>query len=209
MLEVLTAFLGEPILDYQVNKRLRRRIGNHDHIHAPHNVYRCAGNDSWVAIAVTSEPQWAALCNVLGRSEWLQDARFADPRSRYQSQHLLDNELSRWTAQQDRTHIAFTLQKAGVPAMPVLYSDELLQDEHLRAREFWQKTTRSEIGEHEHGMSWAHFSRTPIQLRSPAPLLGEHNELVLQGLLGLSSDTLEALATSQVIGNQPVGAPRL
>lgn len=134
MLEVLTAFLGEALLDYQANGRVPERHGNHHPRHAPHAIYPCKGDDKWVAIAVTNENEWHSLCSVVNRPEWLTDLRFADPVVRHRYQQSLDEELGRWTRERDRMEVMKTLQTAGVPAMPVLSSADLLNDPHLQAR---------------------------------------------------------------------------
>ncbi|MCE2487792.1 MAG: CoA transferase [Desulfurellaceae bacterium] len=102
-----------------------------------------------------------------------------------------------------------TLQAAGVPAMPVLSSADVLNDPHMQARDYFQRTTRAEIGPHAHGLHWAHFSETPLSLRRPAPLLGEHNTFVLKELLGLSDAQLSDLERAKVIGTTFVGSARL
>jgi crotonobetainyl-CoA:carnitine CoA-transferase CaiB-like acyl-CoA transferase len=93
--------------------------------------------------------------------------------------------------------------------MPVLSSADVLNDPHMKARDYFQPTTRAEVGPHAHGLHWAHFSDTPLSLRRPAPLLGEHNALVLKELLGLSDTELSDLERDNVIGTTFIGAARL
>ena len=209
MVEALTSFLGGPILDYQVNTRLPQRQGNHHPAHAPHSMYPCKGEDTWVSIAATSEEEWRALCTTMGRLDWLTDTRFADPVARHTHQAVLDEAIGEWTQQYERMEVMQTLQTAGVPAMPVLSSADVLNDPHMKARDYFQRTTRAEVGPHAHGLHWAHFSDTPLSLRRPAPLLGEHNEFVLKELLGLSDAELSDLERDEVIGTTFVGAARL
>jgi len=78
MAEVVTSMLPEAIMDYAMIGRDRGRRGNQDDIMVPHNVYRCQGEDRWVAIAVESEEEWCNLCQATGHSEWLEDTRFQD-----------------------------------------------------------------------------------------------------------------------------------
>jgi crotonobetainyl-CoA:carnitine CoA-transferase CaiB-like acyl-CoA transferase len=207
--EALTCLLGEQILDYQINGRIPARLGNRHSAYAPHGVYPCAGDDRWIAISVTDEGQWQSLCACIGRPEWLTDSRFDTPRGRCSHQDALDEGIAGWTGERDRVAAMRALQAAGVPAMPVMSSAELLEDEHLRSRAYFQKATREVTGEQTHGMAWAHFSRTPIELKRPAPLLGEHNDTVLGGLLGLSPSEQQQLAEEQVIGSEPIAGPRM
>jgi crotonobetainyl-CoA:carnitine CoA-transferase CaiB-like acyl-CoA transferase len=219
--ETLTSFHGEPILDYQVSSRLPRLRGNRHDVYAPHGLYPCrAGNGAephaasavdgpWVAISVTNERQWRSLCQCIGESGWLEDGRFSDPASRHRHQDALDEGIARWTSARDRLDVMRALQAAGVPAMPVMSSEDLLDDEHLRARGYFQSTSRPEIGSHTHGLLWAHFSRSPIELKHPAPTLGQHNADVFAGLLGLSHAEIDDLLSQQVAGQTPVAKSRL
>jgi crotonobetainyl-CoA:carnitine CoA-transferase CaiB-like acyl-CoA transferase len=207
--EALTCFLGEAILDYQVTGRLPRRRGNRHPTYAPHGLYPCAGEDRWVAISVTNEQQWQSLCACIGRAEWLTDSRFADAVGRSQHQDALDEVIAGWTSGRDQMAVMRTLQATGVPTMPVLSSEDLLEDPHLRSRGYFRTSSRAEIGRHEHGLLWAHFSETPIALSRPAPTLGEHNGSVFGKLLGISAAQMKDLAESRVIGTVPYSGSRL
>lgn len=214
--ETLACFLGEPLLDYQINGRLPRRLGTGHAAHAPHGVYRCApepsgsaGDDCWVAISVTDERQWQGLCACIDRPEWLTDARFANAAGRVRQQAALDEGIAAWTRPRDRFTVMRALQLAGVAAMPVMTAADLLTDDHLRARGYWQDSSRAVIGPHTHGLHWAHFSETPIELKRPAPTLGQHNESIFGGLLGLSRAELEQLARDHVIGTAPTTGDRM
>jgi crotonobetainyl-CoA:carnitine CoA-transferase CaiB-like acyl-CoA transferase len=70
--------LGEAVLDYTVNGRTQRRIGNQHRAWAPHGCYPCRGRDSWVTIAVRNDAEWTALCRVLGEPVWTHEPRFAN-----------------------------------------------------------------------------------------------------------------------------------
>ena len=75
-------FLGPALLDYTVNGRVWQGDGNRDLNYAPHGVYPAAGTDRWIAIAVTNNEQWQALCAVMGRPDLLRDERCATPGGR-------------------------------------------------------------------------------------------------------------------------------
>ena len=81
--ETLTSTIPEAILDYSVNGRIAERMGNQDALMSPHGCYPCEGEDKWITVAVSSDEQWRALCEVLERPEWLDDERFADSLSRW------------------------------------------------------------------------------------------------------------------------------
>ncbi len=208
-IEALTCFLGEPMLDYQVNDRLPRRWGNGHGVYAPHGLYPTAAQGEYIAISVVAEEQWSALCRCLGRADWLDDERFATPQGRHASQGELDAGIAEWCQTCTPNEAASALQAAGVPASPVLAATDLLDNEQLVARGYFEHAHRPEIGPHTHGLRWAHFSRTPVRLTRAAPTLGEHNAEVLHDLLGLTETEIAALAADQVIGWEPVSGSRI
>ena len=120
MAEALTATIPEAILDYQMNRRIRQPMGNRDDRYAPHGVYRCEGEDRWVAVAVTSDDEWRALCRAMGRPELAEDPRYATASDRRVLQDELDAAISTWTAGMKDYDAMELLQEAGVPSGPSL-----------------------------------------------------------------------------------------
>ena len=84
--EAISCGIGEIIMDYTMNGRVRTRHGNRDDVMAPHNCYRCRGEEEWVSIAVASDEEWAAMCRAMGNPQWADDERFSDQYSRWQHQ---------------------------------------------------------------------------------------------------------------------------
>ena len=154
---------------------------------APHGYYRCKGDDLWVGIAVSSDAEWEQFSEAIGNPPWAKEDRFADSLSRWQNQDELDKLVEEWTIQHDHYQVMNTLQRAGVAAGAVLTSSELLTDPHLKERGTFQGVDRAIMGTHPYPVPTApmKLSRSPIGIRRPAPLLGEHNEYVLGELLSL------------------------
>ena len=98
------------------------------------------------------------------------------------------------------------LQQAGVAAGAVLRPTALLHDPALVERGFWRTLERAHVGPKPHPLTPWRFNGERGALRSPSPLLGEHNEAVFSGILGLSSEEIRALEAQGVIGDQPVVA---
>ena len=67
MLEGMMTLIPQPILDYTMNAREWTRVGNRDALKAPHGIYRCRGDDRWLAISVATQAEWQSLCAVAGR----------------------------------------------------------------------------------------------------------------------------------------------
>ncbi len=201
--ETMVGLIGECVVAYGMNGRLPQPMGNRHSSMAPHGCYRCEGDDQWVTIAVGDDEQFAALCQAMGRPELAADPRFADVVSRYRNQETLDAIVGEWTRRRMPQAAAEALQAAGVAAGPVLGVPALFDDPHLRARGFWESVAHPEAGTWDvDGVPWC-LSRSPAHIRLPAPRLGEHNDYVLRGLLGLSEEEVRELATAGVIGDGP------
>lgn len=173
--------------------------GNRDPRWAPHGVYRCTGEDRWVAIAVRSDGQWSGLCAALGRADLAGSARLAGAAGRKAHEAELDGVLAAWCAARDRWEATRALQAHGVPAFPCMSSRDLAEDEHLRARGFLATCDHPEVGQRTYiGVPWR-LSARPNEPRSRSPLLGEHTEATLRDLLGLSTSELKTLRESGAI----------
>ena len=194
--ENFVSFLGEFVLDYTMNGRVTPPQGNSHRAYVPHNVYPCAGDDRWIAIAVTSEEEWQALCRALGRPDLASDPRFQDPTQRKRHEEELDRLLAEWTRERDAYEVFHLLQAHGVPSGPVQNERDAYACPHLAERGFFEELAHPEAGTHRYPGLNLRLSRTPNHLRTPPPLLGEHNEEVYRHLLGLSEEEyarLEAL----------------
>ncbi len=201
--EGLIAFNADSIMDYTMNSRIQERMGNHHPTMAPHNCYQCKGEDQWVTIAVSSDAVWQRFCEAAGQPAWAEDSRFSDTLARYQNQKELDGLIEQWTLKHDHYEIMRILQKADIPAGPVLDSKELLEDPHLNERGFFETVTHPEAGSHTYIGMYAKLSKTPGSIRKPAPCFGEDNEYVFGELLGLSSEEMDQLEKEGVIGTDP------
>ncbi len=198
--EGVTSLIGEVLLDFQMTGRVPDRKGNSDELMAPHNVYPCWGIDRWLAIAVETDAEFAALCEVMEMPQLAADSRFADTASRKRNEAELDEIIAAWTRRQDRDHAANRLGAAGVAAAPARDGQDLFHDPHLRERGAFIEVERPDgSGKYDLvGMPWKMSSCEP-QLKR-APKLGEHNAYVLENVLGLTPSDIERLEREGVIG---------
>lgn len=209
--ETAIQYLGGPIIDYVVNGRLQARMGNRSTCMVPHGCYRCQGDDKWVVIAVSSEAEWIRLCQAMGNPSLAGGEKFRDVASRRQNQDELDKLIEAWTITQNHYEVMHVLQKAGIPAGAVLNAKELLLDPHLKERGYFQRVVHPKLEGLEHlgtriypGLPWE-TSRASVGPLKPAPTLGQDNEYVLAGLLGMSDEKINELRQQGVIGNEPEG----
>ena len=198
-LEGTAALLGVPMLQYQMTGNVPTPLGNDDPDFAPHNNYPCAGEDAWVSIAVSTDTEWRALVDVLGREALNTDPRFCDSASRWRNRRALDVIVAEWTRSRTPEEATHLLQSAGVAAMPVMNIADQFADPHLNARQTYVEIDHPHVGaEMLYGVPWL-FSETPGSVRTPAPLLGQHNQYVLTELLGMDGATVRHLAEEQVV----------
>jgi benzylsuccinate CoA-transferase BbsF subunit len=162
----------------------------------PHGVFRCAGEDRWIAIACATDAQWVALCEASDHPEWAADDRFVVFARRYAHRSTLEALISEWTATQDVGELEQLLQSAGVPAHRVSSATDVLADPQLEARGHFAQVTQPEVGTVLVETPRFRLSRHAFVAPQPAPTLGQHNEAVLREILGLDDDALAELAVA-------------
>jgi crotonobetainyl-CoA:carnitine CoA-transferase CaiB-like acyl-CoA transferase len=177
--EASLQLLAPALLDYTVNGRVMERMGNDDAVFAPHGIYPSAGDDQWVAVAVTSDDEWRALCRVLGRQD-LEPLTAAERRA------------------QPALAVMERLQALGVPAHQVQNTREAFEDPQLRHRGHFVEVPHGATGR-----TWVEgcrfrFSRTPARVERGAPTIGEHSWQILTELLGYDDDRAAELAAQGV-----------
>jgi crotonobetainyl-CoA:carnitine CoA-transferase CaiB-like acyl-CoA transferase len=189
------------ILHQSVMGRPPVRTGNRSAECAPHGVYPARGADQWVVLQVLTEPQWRALCNVVGGLD-----RFGDVTDRLARRDELDHVVAAWTRAHDAVEIMRALQANGIPAAAVYNMLDVLADPHLAARGQWQMIERAYVGRQPNPVAPYRVGQAPYEIEAPAPTLGQHNRSVLGELLGLTDADLARLTRAGVIGERPVMA---
>jgi benzylsuccinate CoA-transferase BbsF subunit len=199
MAEALSASIPEAILDYQMNGTVPAPQGNHDVWDAPHGVYHCQGADRWIAIAVTNDAEWQALCRVLDRADLAADPRLVTAAGRRQHQDELDAAITAWTCCHQDYEAMRRLQAVGVPAGPSLDIARVYYDPQLRTGGYLTPLQTSD-GETRQlpGLPWRLTGLEPPRITA-APVLGQHNVYVYHELLGLSETEIARLVEEQII----------
>lgn len=183
-----------------------RRDGNRGPGAAPQGVYRCAGDDEWVAVAVLGDEAWTGLTGVLGRPDLAGRADLATEAGRRTAADELDGALSAWAAGCEVREAEARLRAAGVAAARVAAPADLVADPHLAARGFWEEVEHPVLGRFRTtAMPFRLAGRTGPWLPTAAPTLGQHNDDVLGGELGLGPGELARLAAAGVVGTRPAG----
>jgi benzylsuccinate CoA-transferase BbsF subunit len=194
-----TVLAVEGWMEYAMNGTEPPRQGNRDVWMAPHNCFRCHGEDAWVAIACGTEKEWRALCRVMGQPQLADDPRFHTASDRKAHENELEQAINAWTTQHDRWEITHALQAVGVAAFPSMNSKDLVEDAHLNERGFFARLPHPQVGTQTHtGIPWI-LTNAPNGIRSPAPLLGQHTNEVLRDVLGYTAEDIEQLREQQVL----------
>lgn len=197
--EAGATFLGPAILDYVVNVRVAKRLGNRDPYMAPHGIYPCRGDDRWLAIAVSNEEEWQAFLTAIDNPDWSKDPRFSTIISRKENEDELDSLVAHWTLNYTPGQAMQLLQDVGVAAGIVATGEDLFNDPQLKYRGHYVFLDHTVIGKHAYHAPAFRFSKTPYRLWKAAPCLGEDNLYVYQEILGLSEDEISDLMTEGVI----------
>lgn len=196
--EVISTLVGDIFFDYFMNGRVAGPRGNRDDAMAPHNCYPCKGADRWISIAVATDEEWRALCEVAGHTEWSQDPRFVDGRSRWLNQGELDRLLAEWTRGYTAQDLMERLQRVGVAAMPSMDVTDILDDPHIQARRVFQEVDHPRLHmAFPVGPPWK-LSETPAKAKRHGPMFGEHVEYVFGEIVGIPRRDLEALQAEGV-----------
>jgi benzylsuccinate CoA-transferase BbsF subunit len=187
------------ILDYVVNNRLGQRHGNRSPYAAPHGVFRCKGEDKWCAIAVFTDEEWNSFCQVIGSPAWTSQPQFGTLLDRKKNETELESLIERWTVNHSAHEVMSSMQAAGVPAGAVQNGEEVFNDPQIKNIRYFRPVYYPGVGkDFPTPMSVAGLSRTPAEVRTARPMVGEHNEYVYTRLLGLSDDEFTNLLAEGV-----------
>lgn len=187
--------LGPLLLDHQLNANTATRTGNRLAWLAPQGVYPCAGEEEWVAVTVVDDRRWLAMAELLG--DGALGEQYAELDGRLANHDELDELIARWTSARSATQAAQELQSAGIAAHEVLSNRDVLRDEQVRSRRWFQfvASKRFEDGDVFSGHA-IHLDATPGAWWRAGPSMGEDTVDVLTRVGGLAADEVDALVES-------------
>lgn len=197
---------AESVVTFSAYGVLLERTGNRSPDAAPQGLYPCRGTDVWLAISVDNDVQWRGLSAALGNPDWADRSDLQTPTGRRAAHDWLDSRLTDWAAAQDVDDAVETLIAHGVPGARV--TDPRFADRHeqLNAFGYFEEVTHPTMGTHRLPTLPFRFAGVPRWVRSSAPRLGEHNDEVLRGELGLDDAEIADLEAASVIGHAPLAS---
>jgi crotonobetainyl-CoA:carnitine CoA-transferase CaiB-like acyl-CoA transferase len=202
MLEAQGSMMGPAILDFTVNGREWDATGYREVLgesYAPYGCYPCRGEDNWIIIACASDEEWQSMVNLIGKSSWAADPKFATKDGRKKHYEELDRNLSQWTRKCTPRQAFRLLQEAGVAAGIPSSGEDLYHDYHLRERGHIVETEAQPWGKTTHHGLPGIPSLSRASAARPAPWIGTHNDQVFGQILGLSAKKIKELKKADAI----------
>lgn len=163
----------------------------------PQGAYPC--QDGYVTFGVGQQRFFQRLCQAMGRTDLSEDPRFATSDARTENLDELEAIFLGWMMEHTKREIFEICQEVRVPCSPLLGPDELLDDPQLKAREFFVEADHPQAGRLTYPGAPFRMTQTPLRVRSPAPLLGQHNTEIFSGGLGYSKEDLVLLRSTGTI----------
>lgn len=163
----------------------------------PLEVMEC--RDGYIFVCCVEEHQWRNLVELMGNPEWAGEELFSDRLKRGVNWDALKVFMEEWVKQQSVLDLYAKGQARRIPLAPVSTMGDLLGSEHLKKRGFFVEITHPVAGTHKYPGAPLKYHRTPWEIRSPAPTLGQHNEEIFGARLGLKPARIEELRRAGVV----------
>lgn len=183
---------------YLVEKRTPQRTGNRYEFIYPYDSFKA--RDGWVIIAVGNNKLWEVFCRSIERPDLLDKAEYADNYDRVKAHQAIRRIVEDWTANRDVREIVDFLTSRHIPCAPIYTAKDVVEDDHIAvARRMIREVEHPVAGKMKVIGSPINLSETPTEIYAPAPMLGEHTDAVLNGLLELTDSQIAALRRDKAV----------
>jgi crotonobetainyl-CoA:carnitine CoA-transferase CaiB-like acyl-CoA transferase len=206
LLDPLFAMLGPQAANYRLTGKVKQRTGSRSSNTAPRNVYKCM-DGKYVALSASTEKMARRLFHAIVRPDLADDPRFRTNAGRVKYAEELDAAIGGFIAQRTQAENVTFFEQAEVTIGPVYDISQILEDPHVIEREVVADYPDPDMDAFPMHHVVARFLGTPASIRTPAPLLGEHNRELL-GEVGVDDMAYSELVESGVVaeGSFPVQA---
>ncbi len=158
-----------------------------------------ATKDGWVLVHVVGRPLFERWANLMGEDHWLEDPRFEGDQDRGDNGELLSERMAPWCAERTTAEVLAEMEKARIPAAPILSPQQTLDDPHVNAVGYFQESDYPGLkGPTPIADTPVKLSATPGSIQRRAPTLGEHTDGVLESL-GYSAAEIAGLREKRVV----------
>jgi crotonobetainyl-CoA:carnitine CoA-transferase CaiB-like acyl-CoA transferase len=182
--------------NYSAEKRVMKRAGSQHQHNAPANLFQC--KNGWISLFVT-QTHWPLLLKIWpDHDPALDDPKWINSNLRRQNADYINAQVTSFTSRFLKEELAELFQKNGIPGLPVNSPSDFMKDPHIQARGFFSAVTHPVLGSFQQAGN-CFLVDGARNAPAPAPVLGEHNQEVLGGELGLSEKELAALASEKII----------
>ena len=196
--EAVLCLMESLVTEYDKAGFIRERTGAILPNVARSNVYPTK-DEKMLLIAANQDTVFQRLADAMGEPELGQDPRYATHSERGDHQQALDEHIAKWTRTLTADELQARMDEYGIPAGGIYRVPEMLEDAHFKAREAIITTLHPTFGELKMQNVAPKLSQTPGSVRSPGPELGQHNEEVYIGVVGLSQQEFDDLQGEGVI----------
>jgi crotonobetainyl-CoA:carnitine CoA-transferase CaiB-like acyl-CoA transferase len=182
--------------NYSAEGRVMKRAGSQHQHNAPANLFQC--KNGWISLFVTQN-HWPLLLKVWeDHDPALDDPKWINSNLRRQHADYINAQVTSFTSRFLKEDLAELMQKHGIPGLPVNSPSDFMRDPHIQARGFFAEVTHPVLGTFaQPGSPFMVDGKRCAP--APAPLLGQHNQEVFGGEMGLDKRRLEALVKDGVI----------
>jgi crotonobetainyl-CoA:carnitine CoA-transferase CaiB-like acyl-CoA transferase len=198
LIEPLARLIESSTLAFDQLGKVTGRVGNRFDASAPRNAYRTA-DDKWLAISSASPNLVARVYGAIDRPDLAENPDYVDPVPRQQRAQEVDQLVADWVVQRTLEEAMAVFEAASVAAAPIYDAQQLLADEHLRARGTFVQMDDADLGPMTVHAPVAVLTETPGTIEHLGRHLGADNDAVFGELLDIDPDRLAALRAAGVI----------
>jgi len=174
-----------------------KRIGNKLSSSAPFGAYNA--KDGYVVICTITDPQWQKVLQAMGREDLIGEQRYATRENRTKNMDEVDGLVQAWCKEKTIEEVFAILKKFGVPCSPLPTFDQVANDPHLLSRDMIVEVDQPVSGKVKLIGSVYKMSKTPGDRKKSVADVGEHNEEIYGGLLGIDAQEMQMLKKESVI----------
>jgi formyl-CoA transferase len=196
--EAVLNMMESLITEYDQVGYIRERQGSILPNVAPSNVYPTK-DDKLHLIAANQDTVFGRLAEAMGQPALAKDERYSTHTARGRHQQELDDLIAEWTRTLTQDELIDRMDKHGIPAGGIYRAPEMLADPHFKARQAIIEVMHPELGSLKMQNVAPKLSLTPGKVHAPGPALGQHNEEIYKGLLGLDDRRIAELTAQGII----------
>ena len=197
LLDPIFSILGPDAAEFRVTGKVKPRTGSRSATTSPRNAFRTK-DGRYIAISASIQAMAERLFRAIGRADMIEDPRFRTNADRVRHADDCEAPIAAFIAARDLAENLAFFEQAEVTAAPIYDIDQFLADPHVRAREIIVDLPDEELGTVPMHAVVPRLSTTPGHIRTPAPALGEHTRVILEGI-GCKTAEIEALAKAGTI----------